>query len=187
MVTIRRARPSDAAALGRVHVAAWRSTYAAILPETYLSTLSANHEARGYERGILDRRGGHAAFVAVADGFEVPGGGIVGFITGGLSRRPTIAEGEVEALYLLDDFRDRGVGRRLMRAMASHLASLGAASALAWVLEQNPSRWFYERLGAKIAAQETMSFAGQRVTQTAYVWEPIHTLLTATATTKLPR
>lgn len=187
MLTIRRAKPGDAIAMGRVHVAAWRSTYAAILPEAYLGGLSAENEALGYERGILDRRGGHAGFVAVADGFEVPGGGIVGFTTGGLSRRPTIAEGEVETLYLLDDFRERGVGRRLMRAMASHLASLGAGSAFVWVLGDNPSRWFYERLGAKIAAQETMTFAGQRINQVAYAWAPIHTLLTATATTKLPR
>ncbi|UPY35779.1 GNAT family N-acetyltransferase [Sediminicoccus sp. KRV36] len=187
MVTIRRARPSDADAMARVHLATWRSTYAGVLPEAYLTSLSAHQESLGYERGILERRGGHAGFVAIADGQEMPGGGIIGFITGGMSRRQAIAEGEVETLYLLDDFRDRGIGRRLMRAMASHLASLGAESAFAWVLQDNPARWFYERLGAKLAAREDMVFAGQKTTQLAYAWEPIHTLLTATATTKLPR
>ena len=173
--------------MARVHLACWRSTYAGILPESYLTGLSALREAAGYERAILEKRHGHAGFVAIADGMETPGGGVVGFITGGMSRRPGIAEGEVETLYLLDDFRDRGIGRRLMRAMASHLASLGAESAFAWVLEPNPSRWFYERLGARLTAREEMSFAGQRTTQLAYAWDPIHTLLTATATTKLPR
>ncbi|MDB5414333.1 MAG: family N-acetyltransferase [Rubritepida sp.] len=187
MVTIRRARPSDATALGLVHVASWRSTYAGVLPEEYLSSLSAERETRGYERGMTERRGGHAAFVAVADNLEIPDGGVVGFITGGLSRRPIVAEGEVETLYLLDDFHERGIGRRLMRAMASHLASLGAQSAFAWVLENNPSRWFYERLGAKLVAREEMNFARERTSQIAYAWDPIHTLLTATATTKLPR
>jgi GNAT superfamily N-acetyltransferase len=111
----------------------------------------------------------------------------VGFATGGLSRRPHIAEGEVETLYLLDDFHGRGVGRRMMRAMASHLASLGAQSAFAWVLAENPSRWFYERLGARLVAREEIGFAGSRLDQIAYAWAPIHTLLTATAVTKLPR
>ena len=46
---------------------------------------------------------------------------IVGFASGGRARRRGLAEGEVETLYLLDDYRDRGVGRRLMRAMAAHL------------------------------------------------------------------
>ncbi|WP_421988397.1 GNAT family N-acetyltransferase [Roseococcus sp.] len=187
MVTIRRARAGDAVALGQVHVACWRSAYAGVLPEDYLSSLSAVREAVGYERDMAERRGGHAAFVAVADNLEIPGGGVVGFITGGLSRRPSIAEGEVETLYLLDDFHERGIGRRLMRAMASHLASLGAQSAFAWVLEHNPSRWFYERLGAKLVAREEMVFARERTTQLAYGWDPIHILLTATASTKLPR
>ncbi|WP_424812935.1 N-acetyltransferase family protein [Roseococcus sp. YIM B11640] len=187
MVTIRRARPGDATAMGQVHVASWRTTYAGVLPESYLSGLSPLREARGYEIGIQERRGGHAAFVAVADNLEIAGGGVVGFITGGLSRRPSIAEGEVETLYLMDDFHERGIGRRLMRAMASHLASLGAQSAFAWVLQDNPSRWFYERLGAKLVAREEMVFAHQKTTQLAYAWDPIHTLLTATATTKLPR
>ncbi|MFL1462198.1 GNAT family N-acetyltransferase [Roseococcus sp. DSY-14] len=181
MVTIRRARPSDALAMARVHVAAWRTTYPGILPDAYLAGLSVTQEAAGYQHGLAMGRGGHAGFLAVADGAEAPGGGVVGFVTGGLARRPGIAEGEVETLYLLDDFRERGIGRRLMRAMASHLASLGAASAFAWVLEQNPSRFFYERLGARPAAREEIRFAGAALPQRAYAWEAIHTLLTATA------
>jgi ribosomal protein S18 acetylase RimI-like enzyme len=187
MVTIRRARPGDADAMARVHLASWRSTYAGVLPESYLTTLSASQESLGYERAILERRGGHAGFVAIADGREASGPGLIGFVTGGMSRRPSIAEGEVETIYLLDDFRDRGIGRRLMRAMASHLASLGAESAFAWVLEDNPSRWFYARLGARVAAREEMVFAGQKTAQLAYAWTPIHTLLSATAGTNLPQ
>lgn len=194
MVTIRRARPADALGMGLVHVASWRSTYAGLLPEGYLARLSAMREAAIYERNILERRNGYAGFVALADAEDAPadrvagpGGVVVGFASGGLARRAGIAEGEVETLYLLDDYRERGIGRRLMRAMASHLASLGAQSAFAWVLAENPSRWFYERLGARAVAQEEIPFAGERVKQVAHAWDPIHTLLTATATTRLPR
>ena len=187
MVTIRRARPADADAMGRVHVSSWRSTYAGILSDTYLAGLSELREGLGYERGLRARRGGHAGFVAIADGIELPGGGIIGFVTGGMSRRPVIAGGEVETLYIADDFRERGIGRRLMRAMASHLTSLEAQSAFTWVLEDNPSRWFYQRLGGKPAVRENITFAGQPMTQIAYAWAPIHTLLSATATAKSPR
>lgn len=177
--------------MGLVHVASWRSTYAGILPDAYLSRLSALREAAIYERGITERLAGHAAFVAVADGADLPSGRagtvVVGFVTGGLARRRGLGEGEVETLYLLDDYRDRGVGRRMMRAMASHLASLGARSAFAWVLERNPSRFFYERLGARRIAEEQITFAGQPLAQAAYGWGVIDALLTATATTRLPR
>jgi len=187
MVTIRRARPGDAPGMARVHVASWQASYAGILPDAYLAGLSEPREAADYENGMALRRGGHAGFVAIADGHEAAGPGVVGFATGGLARREGLGEGEIETLYLLEDFRERGIGRRLMRATASHLASLGAQSAFAWVLEGNPSRWFYERLGARLVAREGLNFGGTPVQQLAYAWDPIHTLLTATATTKLPR
>lgn len=188
MIAIRRARPSDAAAIGAVHVATWRSCYAGILPDAYLAGLSVMRHAAGYEQAITDRSHGHAVFVAVASGAEAPpglegreGGVVIGFASGGRARRPGIAEGEVDTLYLLEDYRDRGVGRRLMRAMAAHLAAVGCRSAMLWVLEANPSRWFYQRLGGRPVARETICFAGQSMDQLAYAWDPIDTLLAATA------
>jgi ribosomal protein S18 acetylase RimI-like enzyme len=175
--------------MARVHLASWRSTYAGVLPDHYLANLSVSREAAIYELGLVERRGGHAGFVAIADASEWPeaGGGVVGFATGGLARRPGIADGEIETLYVLDDFRDRGLGRRLMRGMASHLASLGARSAFAWVLEANASRFFYERLGARQVAREDIRYAGATLAQRAYGWTPIDDLLSATAGTRLRR
>lgn len=191
MICIRRARAADAAAIGAVHVATWRSAYAGVLPDTYLARLSALGQAAGYEQTITDRRNGHAIFVAVASGADAlpgdsagVGGSVVGFISGGRARRPGLAHAEVETLYLLDDYRDRGIGRRLMRAMAAHLAAVGCRSAMLWVLRDNPSRWFYLRLSGRPAAQEAFQFAGQEMHQMAFVWDPIDSLLAATAPTR---
>lgn len=191
MIAVRRARPSDAASIGAVHVATWRSAYAGVLPDDYLTNLSVLRHAAGYEQAIADRRNGHAVFVAVASGQDAPpgqeareGGVVVGFASGGRARRAGIAQGEIETLYVLDDYRDRGVGRRLMRAMAAHLAAVGCRSAMLWVLEANPTRWFYERLGGRAAARETIRFAGRIMEQLAFAWDPIDTLLAATAPAK---
>ena len=72
MIAIRRARASDAAAIGALHVAVWRSAYAGILPDAYLAGLSATRLAAGYQRDMFDRRGGYAVFVAVASGHTEP-------------------------------------------------------------------------------------------------------------------
>jgi predicted N-acetyltransferase YhbS len=85
----------------------------------------------------------------------------------------------VETLYVLDDWRDRGVGRRLMRAAAAHLAETGCKSCFVWVLRDNPSRWFYQRLGGKPVAEAMIHVAGQKIPQTAFVWDPIERLLAA--------
>ena len=50
---------------------------------------------------------------------------------------------------------------------------------LVWVLRDNPSRWFYQRLGGRSVAEQTIQIAGQAVAQTAFVWDPIEQLLAA--------
>jgi hypothetical protein len=106
---------------------------------------------------------------------------VIGFVSGGRARRPGYGDGEVETLYLLDDYRDCGIGRRLMRAMAAHLAVVGCRSVMLWVLQDNPTRWFYQRLGGRPMAREAIRFAGQSMEQLAFAWAPIESLLTATA------
>lgn len=192
MISIRRARPGDAAGIAAVHVAAWRSAYAGILGDGYLASLSEPRLAAFYQRAILDRRDGHAVFVATAAGGDqpepegdrpaMPEAAVVGFASGGRARRRGLAEGEVETLYVLDDFRERAVGRRLMRAMAAHLRAIGCNSAVAWVLQENPSRFFYRHLGGRMAMHEPIRVAGQGVEQVAMLWDPIDILLAATAT-----
>ncbi len=177
--------PADAIAIGAVHVAAWRSAYPGILPDRFLARLSVPRQAAHYDAAIRSSTTG--VFVAAASGTDVPPGSgsrIVGFATAGRARISEVAgrrlaEGEVETLYVLDDWRDRGVGRKLMRAAAAHLAETGCRSCFVWVLRENPSRWFYQRLGGKPVAEAMIQFAGQKVPQTAFVWDPIERLLAA--------
>lgn len=176
MITIRRARPADAPGIGDVHVASWRSTYAGVLPEPMLTGLSAPRQAGYYDRVI---RGGGGVHVAVASGAEAGDEGgtrIVGFVTA-RRRRGAIGEGEIETLYVLDDFRERGLGRQLMRASAAHLAARGCNSVFLWVLADNPARWFYARLGGKHVADGMAGVGGAQVPQAAYLWDPIDGLI----------
>ncbi|MBV9250141.1 MAG: GNAT family N-acetyltransferase [Acetobacteraceae bacterium] len=185
MISIRRARTTDAIAIAAVHVAAWRSAYPGILPDGFLARLSVPRQAAHYDAAI---RSGTGVFVATASGMDVPQGSgprVIGFTTAGRARSGSevggrrLGEGEVETLYVLDDWRERGVGRRLLRAAAAHLAEIGCRSAFLWVLRDNPSRWFYQRLGGKPVAEAMIQFAGQQVMQTAFVWDPIERLLAA--------
>ena len=179
MIIIRRARPTDATAIGAVHVAAWRSTYAGILPKDYLARLSAVRQAAHYQAAI---RGGIGVYVAVRADSDPGAAIVVGFATAGRARQGSgaPADGEIETLYVLDDWRDRGLGRRLMRATADHLSDMACQDVFLWVLRDNPSRWFYARLGGKPAAEAVIQVGGQDVTQTAYVWAPIARLAEAT-------
>jgi ribosomal protein S18 acetylase RimI-like enzyme len=182
MISVRRARAADAVAIGAVHVAAWRNAYPGLLPDAFLARLSVPRQAAYYDSAI---RAGAIVFVAVASGLDAPGSSsprIVGFATGGRARGTAgsrLAEGEVETLYVLDDWRERGLGRRLLRTTAGQLAASGCRSVFLWVLRDNPSRWFYSRLGGKPVAEQTISVGGASVVQVAFLWDPIERLLLA--------
>ena len=90
-----------------------------------------------------------------------------------------LGDGEIETLYVLDDWREQGLGRRLMRAAARDLASRGCRSVFVWVLRDNPSRFFYRHLGGQAVAHGTTSVAGVSLAQTAFGWDPIDRLLAA--------
>lgn len=177
MIALRRARLADAPGIAAVHVATWRSAYANILPEDYLANLSVSRMARQYEHLIRLGFGVH-----VAASYSVPGApAVLGFSTSSRSRESQLGEGEVEMLYVLDDYRDQGLGGQLLRASAKHLAKLGCRSAYAWVLRDNPSRYFYQRLGGKCIAAGMTQVGGEDIPQTAYAWDPLTSLLDVTA------
>jgi len=170
VITVRRARAADAAAIGAVHVAAWRSAYPGLLPDAYLANLSATRQARHYDAAIAS---GASVIVAAPDS-KMPR--LVGFATAGLARTAGLGDGEIETLYVLDDWRDLGIGRGLLRAAAKDLAARGCRSAFLWVLRDNPSRFFYQHLGGQQAASGETTVAGVRLPQTAFCWDPIDKL-----------
>lgn len=174
MITVRRARAADAAGIALVHVLAWRGTYAGILPDRVLLRLSQRRQTMFYARMI---GAGAPVHVAVASGTDSQGGAarIVGFASASAGRGE-IADGEIETLYVHEDFRERGLGRRLLRAAGAELAARGCRSAFLWVLADNPSRWFYARLGGRHVADGEVRVGGEMLPQSAYLWDPIESL-----------
>ncbi len=168
---IRPALSSDGAAIAAVHVAAWRSAYAGLLPDWTLTELSARRQESYYSR-VIRMRG----IVHVAEPAEEDAPPVVGFVTASRDPVRAIADGEIETLYVLDDWREQGFGRGLIRAAARDLAALGCRSAFVWVLSGNPSRWFYERLGGVRSVEGSVSVGGRAQPQTAFVWDPIERL-----------
>ena len=164
---VRPARPDDAAGIAGVHVAAWRSAYAGILPDAFLAGMSQRRQAAYYLARI---QAGPGVFVAATPN-------VVGFATTGRPRTPGLADGEIETLYVLDDWRDQGIGRGLLQAAGRHLDGAGCSSAFLWVLRENPSRWFYQRMGGRAAMESAVQVAGIAVPQVAFVWDPIKELL----------
>ncbi|WP_207460584.1 GNAT family N-acetyltransferase [Azospirillum sp. SYSU D00513] len=169
---IREARPEDAVGIARVHVASWRSTYAGIVPASYLVGLSEGAAAMRWFNAVQTRGPGRGSFV-VADAEDQ----VIGFSTFGARRTPVDNfAGEIYAIYLDEDAKGQGIGRQLMSAMAERLLLGGIRTAVVWCLRDNPSRWFYERLGGVRVAERPIHFGGKAMTEIAYGWRDLTAL-----------
>lgn len=173
MVTIREARIEDAAGMAKVHVDSWRTTYAGIVPDSYLANLSyARREAFWY-RVLSDAAANSYPFVAVNDEGE-----IVGFVSGGLQRNGDPAyQAELYSIYLLQAYQGQGIGRQLTRRLVEAFLQAGIQSMLLWVFADNPARRFYEALGGQYLRVEQADFDGVMVDEVAYGWPDIAVIL----------
>ena len=145
MIELRPLTDADIDAVAAVHVRAWQSGYAGIVPAGYLAGL----DPAGFARRRRERTGppGSRTLVAVDDGRVV---GFASFgpyrVDGGEGHNPAI--GELYAVYVDPDRWSAGIGRRLLAAARSGLAEAGHSTMRLWVFEDNHrSRRFYARAG----------------------------------------
>ena len=168
------AGPSDAEALGRVHVTSWRETYRDLLPEPYLARMSETAHARRFRFGLLRPGPGDVTLAA-----EGPAG-LVGYAQGGASRSRIDGEAEIHTLYVLRRAQGQGVGRELVQSSARAFLAAGFRTLMISVLRDNqPARRFYERIGGVADAPRLEAGPGPegRVWEVAYRWPDLRALV----------
>lgn len=166
-IRIRRATASDGEEIARIHVEAWRDAYAALLPAEYLARLDSRIEAARWNRSSGISRRTENTLVADA------GGEVAGYaITGPARNRPESPSGEVYALYVETDWRERGIGRALIEAAFDSFRDRGLAQAVIWCLEGNfAGRGFYERCGGRrLPESRVEDVAGMPLPTVGYAW-----------------
>ncbi len=171
-LTIRKAKIEDAVAIAHVQVESWRTTYAGIVSDVFLTSLNKEERMRGWQQQILADN----IFILVAEDET----GIFGFAAGGEIREKLDGyDAELYAIYLLRERQQQGVGQRMTIRLASALKASGFTSMLVWVLEQNPSVSFYERLGAVQIARKVINIGGADLQELAFGWPSLDSLIAA--------
>jgi ribosomal protein S18 acetylase RimI-like enzyme len=175
---LRSAIPSDAAALGALHVASWRETYAGILPNEMLASLSVDARAAMWA-GILGDPEAHAgAAVYVAEDRQR----LVGFGSCARQRDEALTglgfSGEIGAIYVLRSHQHLGIGRSIMRLLAQALLDADCRAATLWVLRENlVARSFYEDLGGTVVGEKKDEGPDATLVEVAYGWRDLSVLV----------
>jgi GNAT superfamily N-acetyltransferase len=164
-LTIRKARPSDAEAVARIYVRAWRDTYPLILPSRILLGMSIEGQT-GRWRNAIAIAAREAVYVA-----ENEKGTILGMSSMGRARDSGLGyDAEIYTLYVDPLMTGRGVGRVLLGGAFDALAERGHTRCVIWAHAKNPARFFYEAMGGKLIAERTTAMMGITVPEIAFGW-----------------
>jgi GNAT superfamily N-acetyltransferase len=157
-------------------VAAWRETYAGMMPAATLAGLDVAEWTERWRGRLASADAGEATFLAL----DESGAAGFGHCRPQTSQKlaPLGYSGEIAALYLLRRIQRRGLGTRLLRRMATHLLEHGCDSASVWVFRDAPhAHRFYEAHGAAATGIEGVwEIYGMTLPDLAYGWRDLKEL-----------
>jgi len=175
-ILIRPALLQDAPEIAAVHIAAWRSAYKGIVPQAYLNVLSYEDRKNMWTDILCRSNTASMRFVAVDEHNSV-----IGFVAAGKPHDTELDfDAELYAIYLLPEYKGKGVGKQLMLHIVQWLVQNNFHSLYAWVLEDNPSKSFYEKLHARLLdVKKPVEFDGRqlKLIEVVYVWKNLNELL----------
>ncbi len=154
---VREPTKNDARDLAEVHVRSWQAAYKGQLPDEILDNLSVDQREQQWHLTLNSPS--NKVLVAEADQR------IVAFISFGPVRDEGLDKnsvGEVYAIYALEEFWDRGIGRKLMEAALATLREMNCATVKIWLLDTNQRAIsFYQKFGFSAdGAQKSEPLAG---------------------------
>ena len=163
LIEVRRAKPSDAAAIASTHDEAWRGSYQGMIPGPELDKLINRRGASWWDSAI--RKGSRISILAFGDH-------VAGYANYGRNRaRSLYYDGEVYELYLRPEFQGLGFGRKLFAAARKDLVQSGLQSLVVWALSDNERAVeFYRTLGGKPVARSSERFGSKVLDKVAFAW-----------------
>ena len=141
----------------RVHWQTWREAYDGILPADFQEQMTLD-KCRFYSQKYPENT------LIALDAAKV-----VGFVSYGDFRDLDKRAGEIIALYVLNSYYGKGVGRQLMEAAFAALD--GSQEILLWVLEDNKRAIaFYKKMGFVFDGEEKVIDLGKAVKEKRMIY-----------------
>jgi GNAT superfamily N-acetyltransferase len=167
-LSVRTARPDDAADLARIYIESWQDTYAGVIPHALLTAMSRKSHAARWQTTI---KGPGTVLVA-----EDENHGPIGLCSLGAARDGGAGfDGEVYTLYVDPGFIGRGTGRALLAGAFDAFKDRKLRSCLIWAHARNNACFFYEAMGGQRVATRTTRLMGELTPEIGFGWKQLAT------------
>jgi ribosomal protein S18 acetylase RimI-like enzyme len=171
-LSVRMARPQDAADLARIYIESWQDTYAGVISHALLGAMSHKGHTARWRTSIrtMDRNCG--AVLVAEDAMH----GVIGLCSLGRARDGGAGfEGEIYTLYVDPAFLGRGTGRALLSGAFDALKLRRMRSCLIWAHARNNACFFYEAMGGRRVATRTTRLMGELTPEIGFGWKRLVT------------
>lgn len=167
---IRKANIYDISDIAKVHVEAWNTTYDRIMSEEYLEGFTFERRKKFWLKFIND---GKSVYVV-----EEKSGEIVGFAVPKVIRSAkSDPVGEISAMYILDKYQRRGIGKKMLITCAKLLRNVEVNRMIVWVLKENPACGFYKAVGGEEVDARIDRVDNKDLLKLAYRWDDLEALI----------
>jgi len=158
---IRKREYKDIEGIAKVVTLAWQQTYRGIINDDFLDELSENEDDR-IKKAQAEFEDDDGYFVVEVDNK------VVGFVRVGESSEEYNKVGEVFSLYLIQDFKGYGFGRKLLTLALETLKQRGYKEAVLGCIEKNKSNGFYQHMGGELIGKREIVKGTQTLRENVY-------------------
>ena len=182
-LVIRSALVDDATAMARMGVETYLSAHRDQVPEEVWTKRrdewSEEESARNWARSLQAIADGSSPYDCIYVAIDETSDEVVGIAMGQPAADPAPANvGEINVLYVRESHQRRGLGRRLLQAVAGQLWQLGMPALEIAVLAANaPARRFYEALGGQVVRASEIEDSGFMLPGVVYGWADTEALV----------
>lgn len=163
---VREATLEDCVSIGTVQTQTWKTTYAGIVHQSFLDSFEVEPRIQSAQRRFQNPELKDLVLV------EATSNSVVGFCLIGPNREKNVdADGELYAIYILQEYQNCGGGKLLYQAAVKEIRNRNFKKMLVSVLEDNkPSRKFYEAMGGKYIGADHVDIEQNRYKTATYLW-----------------
>jgi len=146
---VREASQDDVKVISLISVTTWKIAYRGLLPDEFLDSLSVEMREKNILKGIKIPSNRYA----IAELGGQPVGMICFYPLDNVNFKGI--DWEIEALYVLPQYWNKGVGRTLIKYAFQCMVENKANTCNLWMLKYNENaRKFYERVGMSFSGKE---------------------------------
>lgn len=162
-INYRKAQINDAQSIVEINLNVWRTTYKNLISSETIEARFLSYKQR-IEKTIEQINTNNTYIVAVIDNR------VIGFVQYIHSKDEKFADyGEIQALYILDEYHNIGIGKSLFNLALIELRKLGYRQLMIDCLVGNSANEFYLKMGTQIHSIKEENFMNEILIENVHV------------------